>query len=114
MPFLLSHFSTGDKFENCSAQFFAVCWIVHVEFGRRPLRTAYRKRAADDEEGHRARVANIRCFAGSRVDNRAAGRHHDCGKESEARDAPLLSTKLFSRVTIGYAWLILLAPYIIY
>ena len=47
-----------------------------------------RKRAAEDEEGHRERVAHIRCFAGSRVDNRAAGRHHDCGKESEARDAP--------------------------
>jgi hypothetical protein len=32
MPFLLSHFSLGDKIENCSAQFLAVCWIVHVEF----------------------------------------------------------------------------------
>src|SRR5262249_31409472 len=32
MPFLLWHFSPGDKSENCSAQFLAVCWIVHVEF----------------------------------------------------------------------------------
>ena len=32
MPFLLSHFSPGDKIENCSAQFLAVCWIAHVEF----------------------------------------------------------------------------------
>jgi hypothetical protein len=31
-PFLLSHFSPGDKIENCSAQFLAVCWIVRVEF----------------------------------------------------------------------------------
>jgi hypothetical protein len=31
MPFLLSDFSTGDKIENCSAQFLAVCWIVHVQ-----------------------------------------------------------------------------------
>src|SRR5262245_27526666 len=31
-PFLLSLFSLGDKIENCSAQFLAVCWIVHVEF----------------------------------------------------------------------------------
>jgi hypothetical protein len=29
MPFLLSHFSPGDKIENCSAQFLAVCWTVH-------------------------------------------------------------------------------------
>ena len=28
-PFLLS---PGDKIENCSAQFLAICWIVHVEF----------------------------------------------------------------------------------
>ena len=27
MPFLLSHFSPGDKIENCSAQFLAVCWM---------------------------------------------------------------------------------------
>src|SRR6476620_1817651 len=32
MPFLLSHFSPGEKIENCSAQFLAVCWIVRVEF----------------------------------------------------------------------------------
>jgi hypothetical protein len=32
MRFLLSHFPTGDKIENCSAQFLAVCWIVRVEF----------------------------------------------------------------------------------
>ena len=31
-PFLLWHFSLGDKIENCSAQFLAVCWMVHVEF----------------------------------------------------------------------------------
>ena len=31
-PFLLWHFSPGDKIENCPAQFLAVCWIVHVEF----------------------------------------------------------------------------------
>ena len=32
MPFLLWHFSPGDKIENCPAQFLAVCWIVRVEF----------------------------------------------------------------------------------
>ena len=32
MPFLLWHFSPGNKIENCSAQFLAVCWIVRVEF----------------------------------------------------------------------------------
>jgi hypothetical protein len=31
VPFLVSHFSPGDKIENCPAQFLAVCWIVHVE-----------------------------------------------------------------------------------
>jgi hypothetical protein len=31
-PFLLWHFSPGDKVENCSAQSLAVCWIAHVEF----------------------------------------------------------------------------------
>jgi len=31
-PFLLRHFSPSDKIENCSAQFLAVCWIVHVDF----------------------------------------------------------------------------------
>jgi len=32
MPFLLWHFSPGDKIENSAAQFLAVCWIVRVEF----------------------------------------------------------------------------------
>jgi hypothetical protein len=32
MPSLLWHSSPGDKNENCSAQFLAVCWIVRVEF----------------------------------------------------------------------------------
>ena len=32
MPFLLWHFSPGDKIENCPAQFLAVSWIVCVEF----------------------------------------------------------------------------------
>jgi hypothetical protein len=32
MPFLLLHFSPGDKSENCSVQFLAICWIVRVEF----------------------------------------------------------------------------------
>ena len=31
-PFLLWHFSPGDKIKYCPAQFLAVCWIVHVEF----------------------------------------------------------------------------------
>ena len=31
-PFLLWHFSPGNKVENCSAQFLAVCRIVRVEF----------------------------------------------------------------------------------
>ena len=31
-PFFLWHFSSGDKIENCPAQFLAVCWIVHVQF----------------------------------------------------------------------------------
>jgi hypothetical protein len=30
MPFLLSHFSLGDKTGPCSAQFLAVCWIVRI------------------------------------------------------------------------------------
>jgi hypothetical protein len=38
MPFLLSHFSLGDKIENCPAQFLAVCWSVHVEFKVHRLR----------------------------------------------------------------------------
>jgi hypothetical protein len=37
-PFLLSHFSPSDKIENCSAQFLAVCWIVHIEFKVHRLR----------------------------------------------------------------------------
>ena len=41
MPFLLSHFSLGDKIENCSAQFLAVCWIVHVEFKVHCLRDGF-------------------------------------------------------------------------
>ena len=41
MPFLLWHFSLGDKTENCSAQFLAVCWIVHVEFKVHRLRDGF-------------------------------------------------------------------------
>ena len=41
MPFLLSHFSLGDKIENCSAQFLAVCWIVRVEFKVHRLRDGF-------------------------------------------------------------------------
>jgi hypothetical protein len=41
MPFLLWHFSPGDKIENCSAQFLAVCWIVHVEFKVHRLRDGF-------------------------------------------------------------------------
>ena len=41
MPFLLSHFSPGDKIENCSAQFLAVCWIVRVEFKVHRLRDGF-------------------------------------------------------------------------
>jgi hypothetical protein len=37
-PFLLSHSSPGDKIENYSAQFLAVCWIVHVQFKVHRLR----------------------------------------------------------------------------
>jgi hypothetical protein len=37
-PFLLWHFSPGDKIENCLAQFLAVCWIVRVEFKLHRLR----------------------------------------------------------------------------
>jgi hypothetical protein len=32
VPFLLSHFSAGDKIENCSAQFPAACGFVRVDF----------------------------------------------------------------------------------
>src|SRR5882672_5840339 len=38
MPSSLWHFSLGDKIENCSAQFLAVCWIVRVEFKVHRLR----------------------------------------------------------------------------
>jgi len=41
-PFLLWHFSPGDKIENCSAQFLAVRWIVGVEFNVHRPRHAYR------------------------------------------------------------------------
>jgi hypothetical protein len=41
MPFLLSHFSPGDKTENRSAQFLAVCWIVRVEFKVHRLRDGF-------------------------------------------------------------------------
>ena len=41
MPFLLWHFSLGDKTENCSAQFLAVCWIVHVQFKVHRLRDGF-------------------------------------------------------------------------
>jgi len=41
MPFLLSHFSSGNKIENCSAQFLAVCWIAHVEFKVHRLRDGF-------------------------------------------------------------------------
>src|SRR6266550_3282473 len=40
-PFLLWHFSPGDKIENCSAQFLAVCWIAHVEFKVHRLRDRF-------------------------------------------------------------------------
>src|SRR5260370_5344129 len=39
--FLLSHFSPGDKIENCPAQFLAVCWIVHVDFKVHRLRDGF-------------------------------------------------------------------------
>ena len=41
MPFLLWHFSPGDKTENRSAQFLAVCWIVRVEFKVHRLRDGF-------------------------------------------------------------------------
>src|SRR5215831_15268670 len=40
-PFLLPPFSLGDKFENCSAQFLAVCWMVHVDFKVQRLRNRF-------------------------------------------------------------------------
>src|SRR6478672_3842227 len=45
-PFLLWHFSPGDKIENCSAQFLAVCWIAHVEFKVHRLRDRFSVRNA--------------------------------------------------------------------
>ena len=41
MPFLLWHFSLGDKIKNCSAQFLAVCWIVRVDFKVQRLRDGF-------------------------------------------------------------------------
>jgi hypothetical protein len=41
IPLLLSHFSSGDKIENCPAQFLAVCWIVCVEFKLHHLRDGF-------------------------------------------------------------------------
>src|SRR5205809_5933445 len=41
MPFLLSNFFPGHKIQNCSAQFLAVCWIVHVEFKVHRLRDGF-------------------------------------------------------------------------
>jgi hypothetical protein len=41
MPFLLSHFSPGDKIENRSGAFLAVCWIVHVAFKLHRLRDGF-------------------------------------------------------------------------
>jgi len=38
---LLWHFSPGDKIENCSAQFLAVSWIVHVEFKLHRIRDGF-------------------------------------------------------------------------
>ena len=38
---MLWHFSSGDKIENCSAQFLAVCWIAHVEFKVDRLRDGF-------------------------------------------------------------------------
>src|SRR6266852_1582506 len=40
-PFLPSHFSPGNKIENCSSQFLAVCWIVRVEFKVHRLRDGF-------------------------------------------------------------------------
>jgi hypothetical protein len=41
LTLLLSDFSPGDKIENCSAQFLAVCWIAHVEFKVHRLRDGF-------------------------------------------------------------------------
>jgi hypothetical protein len=35
------YISPGDKIENCSAQFLAVCWIVRVEFKVHRLRDGF-------------------------------------------------------------------------
>jgi len=40
-PFLRWHFCPCDKIENCSAQFLAVCWIVHVQFKLHRLRDGF-------------------------------------------------------------------------
>src|SRR5260370_5890197 len=39
--FLLWHFSPGDKIENFSAQFLAVCWTIHVELKVHRLRDGF-------------------------------------------------------------------------
>ncbi len=41
MPFLLSHFSPGNKIQNCPAQFLAVCWIIHLEFEIHRIRDGF-------------------------------------------------------------------------
>ena len=41
MPFFLWHFSHSHKIKNCSAQFFAVCRIVHVELKLHRLRDGF-------------------------------------------------------------------------
>jgi hypothetical protein len=41
MPFLLWHFSPGDKIQNCPAQFLAICCIVHVQFKVHRLRHGF-------------------------------------------------------------------------
>jgi hypothetical protein len=38
---LLSHFSPGDKIENCSAQFLPVCWIARVDFKVHRIRNGF-------------------------------------------------------------------------
>jgi hypothetical protein len=38
VSFSLSPFSLSDKIEDCSAQFLAVAWIVHVDFKIHRLR----------------------------------------------------------------------------
>ena len=41
MPFLLWHFTPGDKIENCSAQFLSVRWTVRVQFEVHRLRHGF-------------------------------------------------------------------------